>query len=704
MQYKSRDFLIMNPIKCLVFTFAMGIAFYSPLNAAAKSNNGREFLSIKRTLKERLAPLRKLEKNNNVKNVDKELDACYELTKKKDYEQALAKTEEFLLKYSKHPLYPEALYLKAEILLKKNPRVKNDDIDTIYDIIDAFKKAIDSNPNAISAEGGILSIAKLYRLLELPTDAISYYKEAIKKYPNSPRINETFFALGNMYYEKKDYKKCIDIFYPFYKDEKGTRIGTEAIFNIGLCYYGMKNYELAAEFFLDGAHEDFSVIIKKPKQRMKVGEALFQVKNFKKSLQVFTNLREDYYAYKDMDIILLRIGDCHNQTNKYVDALEQYIEVISDYPFSRGALSAKIRMAELKEKERAIKLNLDYPEMIYYNDPEKTYKKIIDEYSGAEVEETAINGLAMFYLNRQRYAEAIENFIRLLDRFPNGIITKTSRKKLDKAMYSFIKELYGKQKYKKILDEFSKKKQFLSSGFSDNFNYFLGMSNYKLYLHKAGEKHLLSFLRRGGSSEEVSSAKKTMVDIYFKTKRTKKALKKLNNMAKSTSLGMWANAVLANYYFELKNYKNANRYFSRIYNKKRRFYESDMKNIFRYITSLQKQRKQKKMDGVFSRVMISEYAKSGKDVWFVAILSKYGNVLYNKKAFTTASKIFQKASELALNKSDKLSSLYQKALCYIEMKKYLQGKNILKSMVKDDAEYFWQKQALFKLENLPEMQ
>jgi len=693
----------MKQTKYLVFAFAIGIAFSSPFKAAANPNSKQNFLSIRRTLKERLHPLRKLEKNNEIKDINIELDECYELTKKKDYEQALVKVEEFLLSYSKHPLYPEALYLKAQILLKKNPRVKKDDIDTIYDIIDAFKKGLDNNPSSISAEGGILAIAKLYKLLELPTDAISYYLEALKKYPHSPKRNETLFALGNMYYEKKDYKKCIDIFYPFYKNEKGTRIGTEAIFNIGGCYYGMKNYELAAKFFLDGAHEDFSVIIKKPKQRMNVGETLFRVKNFKKSLQIFTNLREDYPRYKDIDILLLRIGDCYNQTNKYGDALEQYVEVISDYPHSRGALSAKIRMAELKEKKGTIKLDLDYPEIVYYNDPEKTYKEIIEEYSGAEVEETAINGLAMFYLNRQRYAEAIENFIILRDRFPNGIITNTSRKKFDNAMYSFMRELYKEQKYSKVLDEVSKKKEFLSDGFLDNFDYIVGMSYYKLYLHKAGEKHLLSFLKRGGSSDEVNTAKKTMVDIYFKTKRSRKALAKLKKMAKNTQLSRWANFALANYYFEQKRYSDSIRFFSRNYKKRKSFNESDMKNLFRYITSLQKQKKYKQMNGVFNAVTGSKYAKNAKDPWFVAILSKYGNVLYTRKAFARAAKVFQKASELALNKSERLSSLYQKALCYIEMKKYPQGKSILKSMVKDNSEYFWQKQALFKLENLPEI-
>jgi len=669
------------------------------------ADEAKGFLVIRRNLRESLDSIKNIEVTPYSDTVYKELNSCYDLLEKKEYDEALAKTEVFLGKYEAHPLYIDALHLKAEILSKKNNPVDSSDIDKIYDIIDALKASIDYAPNAIYVEKALFKIGKLYQVLELPSDAIKYYKKVLEKYPESEIKIDVLLELGDIYYQKKEYEKCMDIFFPLYKREKGTGLGTIAAFYIGYCYHGMKNYERAAKYFLIGAHEDFSLVIKKPKERLKIGETFFQVKKFKKAIQVLTNLRTDYPYFEEDDIVSLRIADSYNSQKKYIQALEAYIETISNHPGSKGGLSAKIRMAGLKEKKADLKLDDDFEEIIYYNDPEKTYKGVIDEYPGSEVEETAINGLGVFYLNRKKYANAIKYFILLRDRFPNSLLTKNSGRLFDKTVYGFVKELYENKEYVKAIKVFFDNKIFLTKKFSFvNTEFLIGISYYRLHLYKEAEPHIANFLRKNINLPKNEISKKAMVTIFFKTNRPKLALRLLEKIKNPPLFYRWAKDVMANYYFEEKKYKKAIAYFKSIYKNQKKLQHDDMKNIFRYAVASQRHKDKKTLSSLFKKVTTAfkKDPELGKSPWFRAVFSKYGDFLYNEKKFSQAVTVFQKAGKIAVTPSKRKSSMYQEALSYFGMKKYGKGKEVLQSILKNNSDTFWQKQALFKLQNLPE--
>ncbi len=690
--------------KNTIYILLPAVAFILCSSPAAKAQT-KEFLKIQRILKERLTPIRDMEPESTRDKIYQELEHCSKLFEKKEYQQALESVDEFIKQYKGHPLYSDALYLRAEILFTQNSDIDSENVDAAYDTIDALTDAINSNPKAIPAEDALFEIARLYTILNLPSDAIKYYQNILEKYPNSHRKRTVLFELGDLYYKNKYYKKCIDIFYPFAEKEDGTNIGVKAVFYLGTCYYHLKNYELASRYFLRGARYDFTVILRKPKVRLRMGDSLFQAKNFKKAEQVLSNLILDYPNFEGVDIALLRLGDTFNEVKRYKEAMKNYIRILSEHPLSKATLTAKMRLADLNAKSANIKLDEDYKEVIYYQKPDRTYKEIIEQYQDSEAEEASLNGLALFYLRNKKYKDAVTAFISLRTKYPKGILARNSPPLFDEAFTKYIKELYTSGKYAEAVNAFANDKKYISKELKFYELYFyVGMSNYNIYLYKEAEKKLIKFMKRPSIKEYRENSKKTLVNIYLKTGREKKAIRTLHSIISeknSPGITMWGEDTLANYYYEKKRFKQAIRFFASVLKRRKFFKKSDMKNIFRYAVSLQKQRQFRKAKTVLEKTVKAEKQKGefAESPWFRAILAKYGSMLYRDKAYKSSISIFQKAIEIAQNKTELQSNLFQKALSYHGLNDYKNAKKTFEEITKAGNESFWEKQALFKLKN-----
>ena len=81
--------------------------------------------------------------------------------------------------------------------------------------------------------------------------ALETFNEYLEIYNNGTHRNEAYRHIAEIYFNRMEYLKAVDIYRALYGEYSSTESGVEAYFNMGLCYIKMGNEKKAAEIFND---------------------------------------------------------------------------------------------------------------------------------------------------------------------------------------------------------------------------------------------------------------------------------------------------------------------------------------------------------------------------------------------------------------------------------------------------------------------
>jgi tetratricopeptide (TPR) repeat protein len=79
-------------------------------------------------------------------------------------------------------------------------------------------------------------------------EAAVYYSQIIKKFPNSKRVPDSHFALGEFYFDKQDYKKALGAYQETSRFDRSA-VYPWAVYKIAWCYFNLQNYNSSLESF-----------------------------------------------------------------------------------------------------------------------------------------------------------------------------------------------------------------------------------------------------------------------------------------------------------------------------------------------------------------------------------------------------------------------------------------------------------------------
>lgn len=342
------------------------------------------------------------------------------------------------------------------------------------------------------AEDALFSYAKLsYELAYNPYhEAIDAFDKYIQKYPNSPRLDEAFKYMVNVYLTTKNYKEALvsiekikkrsldmDFAYQkiayyrgveYFNDrdyynaqllfKKALSIGKDKKINSICMYwiadanYRQDNYDQAIEGYTEfnlfpGAalNKEFSYV------NYNIGYCYFKKEYFDEAavaFRKFTGEKNEAPAKMKNDAFV-RIGDCYFMKNDYSKAVEFYSEAIKinlfdiDYALFQKA-SAQGLLAKTEDKISNLETLLNkFPKSNYADDAryeignaymqKENYNKALVYFDQLQKEhpkssyiKKALSKTALAYVNMDKNNEAIAMYKDIISKYPSSQEAKES--------------------------------------------------------------------------------------------------------------------------------------------------------------------------------------------------------------------------------------------------------------------------------------
>jgi len=402
--------------------------------------------------------------------------------------------ESYLLGYS---YYKTGNYSKA-IPEFQSVTTENDSMaqNAYYHLGDCYLKSDQKK----FASGSFLAAWKIPIKSDIAEDAlfnyakisieISYnpYNEAIKalqqylnEYPSSPRRDEAYTYLANLYMVTKNYREALttlenikkrnasqntiyqkityfrglelfsdnqffDAIGQFKKsldNRSDDEITAGAMFWTAESYYRLGQYEIAAGYYdkflgLSGAEKyaSYNTV------NYSLGYSYLKQKNYSAAKQAFTKYIESRPTdIKMLNDARLRLADCHLMTKQYKEAIQQYDQAIAarasdaDYALFQKSIAVGVT-GNLNQKVSSLqKLLTDYPKSNYSDDARfelgrtfvslkkneealAAFQKVVAEYPRSSIVKNALLNIGLVYYNTNRDQKALETFKKVVSDYP----------------------------------------------------------------------------------------------------------------------------------------------------------------------------------------------------------------------------------------------------------------------------------------------
>ncbi len=282
------------------------------------------------------------------------------------------------------------------------------------DYKNAIKFANDVYQSDISDENivskAVYILANSHREMGEFDKALSVLSRASEKYPNSKFIQDVFFNVGAVYYDRGEYENAVEIFdrylklYPNSENYKNAlfflaysqfRLGywdkainwfrkfvrefpkdeftSEAYFNIAESFYNMGKYEDAIREYRN-VYRIFPNSEFAPIAMYSEGWCYYELQKPDQMIEIFKQLVKRYPKSEYAPIALFTIGDYYYNSKDYAKAQQAYEEFVATYPEHEKVNEAKQLIRDLK----LINVYAEYQEAMKYFD-NKDYRKAIEE-------------------------------------------------------------------------------------------------------------------------------------------------------------------------------------------------------------------------------------------------------------------------------------------------------------------------------------
>ncbi len=265
-------------------------------------------------------------------------------------------------------------------------------------------------PVAVVAQPGDMDeeereLAEMLAIVEDFNSQTDAYRKEIqqiieRKYNEQKKAIEKSYerAIGEL--EKQEIKRrleAIEVFERFlvkYPDD--PRYTPVVLWRLAELHYEKSKYDL------DGEEDRYTKLLAAFNKGGTMDEPLPPTPHFERTVSLLQRLVRDFSAYKLIDGAHYLLAYCLYEQNEYLEAETVWTEFVNKFPDSKLLPEVWTRLGEL-----------------YFDDPDKldkaieTYKKVLS-YPDSGMFDKALYKLAWTYYKVDRFAEAVEEFDRLI--------------------------------------------------------------------------------------------------------------------------------------------------------------------------------------------------------------------------------------------------------------------------------------------------
>lgn len=349
------------------------------------------------------------------------------------------------------------------------------------------------------AEDALFNYAKLSVELSYNpyNEAIRALQQYLSEYPSSPRRDEAYTYLANLYLVTRNYKEAlatlenvkqrtpqqdeiyrkityyrglelfadnqffdaVGMFRKSMEIKNDPAIAAGATFWTGESYFRLKQYDQAATYYRNfmampaaKSHTGYNSV------DYNLGYALLKQKKYGEAGQAFNRFIENRPADRNMlNDARLRFADCYFMQKKYQDAIQQYDMVINargadaDYAIYQKSLALGVT-GNVNQKVASLqRLMTDFPRSQYNDDARfevgqalmtlgkneeaaKAFNGLISEHPNSSFVKRSLLNIGLIYYNTNRDQQALETFKKVVKDYP---ATPESREAL-----AIIKNIY----------------------------------------------------------------------------------------------------------------------------------------------------------------------------------------------------------------------------------------------------------------------
>ncbi len=352
----------------------------------------------------------------------------------------------------------------------------------------SFYQAWKTGENEVIKEDALYSFAKLsYELSLTPyNEAINAFSEYISKYPNSPRKDEAYRYLVNVFASTQNYleaMKAIDkiknadlnlrtiyqrmawyygitwfnnnrndsaqhYFNIALSNGYDPRISALATFWTGEIYYRNKNYNAAIETFNEfqgraaaPALDEYDVA------KYNIAYSYFMLKDYEKATNYFSQFMQNKNGPEKMSDAAARLGDCFFIKGNFSSAAESYQKAIDfgktdvEYCLYQKAICSG-RLTKYSEKIQALKTLIEkYPNSNHisssyleiaeayvrdkqYDNAITWYNNFLKKFTTSDKEFLVKAQIGVLYVNKNEKEKALQYFTEVATKNPNSSISQ----------------------------------------------------------------------------------------------------------------------------------------------------------------------------------------------------------------------------------------------------------------------------------------
>ena len=180
-------------------------------------------------------------------------------------------------------------------------------------------------------------------------EAASYYSQLVAKFPNSKRIPDSQYALGEFYFEKQDFKKALTAYTEVTRHTRSP-IYPWAVYKIGWCYYNLQDFPNSR-----GQFQRVVSLSQSAQGLTSGGRIRLKEEALRDLVLVFAEMNdvdgaERYYSsaggeryYGDM---LLKLADVLRERGQYDESARILKKFVAKNPFNIRAAEIQIQIVD----------------------------------------------------------------------------------------------------------------------------------------------------------------------------------------------------------------------------------------------------------------------------------------------------------------------------------------------------------------------
>ena len=239
----------------------------------------------------------------------------------RDYENAKESYKEFIIKFNKSKLVPEAYYWIGKC---------SDNLEEYEEAIFYFNSVFQKYPASEISGSAVLEMGAIHNSLENYDSAIATYNEAISTIKGSSAIPEIMYMKGVTYINADSLQQAYEVFTDVSYYYRETIFADKSKFEMGMIDLAVGRYENSDKYFLEiseNRNDDLGA-----KAQYYYGRSLYEQGNITESISALVRVRTVFSNYDEwLTKSYILLGDCYVKLNDNRKAEEMYRTVISKH-------------------------------------------------------------------------------------------------------------------------------------------------------------------------------------------------------------------------------------------------------------------------------------------------------------------------------------------------------------------------------------